>query len=122
MPYYIVFGANQQVPSGQAYGGPPTNAPHTLVWFNAPIGVFRTDTAERACMAAAKKSGAIGTFFAVDGTPWGVELMDVEGATELGGPPNIDDERDRRIHDLERQLDAGRGADGKLTEDAVSNA
>lgn len=47
------------------------------------VGVFEAVSAEAACQAAAKKGGQVGSFFAVEGFPWGVELMDAD-AIEFG--------------------------------------
>ena len=111
MSYYIVFGAEHQLQPGRpiltntGYADGP--GPTMLVWYNAAIGLFKADNAEDACKAAAKKVGKVGTFFACEGYPWGVELMDIEGVSELGGPPSAEDARDRKIRDLERQLGVG---------------
>lgn len=69
-----------------------------------PVAIFRCDTAEQACQAAAKKSAMMGTYFAIEGTPWGVDMIEVEGVEELGVAPPGEDEKDRRIRALERSV------------------
>lgn len=54
-----------------------------LDWSAPPIGVYAGDTADDACKSAAKDHGEMGTFFAVEGYPWGLELMDAP-AKQLG--------------------------------------
>lgn len=105
MPFYIVFAAGRRpIPGAVVMGN--AAVPTGLVWDNQPVGVFRADDAELACRAAARKQGTVGTFFAVDGFAWGVELTDVEGAEELGINTPVDPLANR-IRDLERQLDIG---------------
>lgn len=108
--YYLVFSKRVEPPHPQAQvlsgpGGYPIGpgigevAARTII---SPISIFRADRAEDACQAAAKKVGSMGTYFAIEGTPWGVDLIDTEGTTELGAEPPEDDEKERRIRALER--------------------
>lgn len=52
---------------------------------NSILGVFHAPTAEDACKAAAIKAGFAGTFFAVEGTPWGIDMYESE-VEEYGAP------------------------------------
>lgn len=107
--YWIVFSRIRNENAGQSYGQYPGGAPQ----FFGPIrptfsmsivpAIFRCDTAEQACQAAAKKIGGMGTYFAVEGTPWGVDLLDVEGVSELGDD-ELTDDKERRIRELERTV------------------
>lgn len=49
-----------------------------LVWSSKPIGAYKADSATDACKAAAADVGAVGTFFAVEGVPWGVSMMKID--------------------------------------------
>jgi hypothetical protein len=98
--HYMVFAAGRRYLPGHAAQA-PAMPPIGLVWDSSPIGVFSADSAERACQAAARKHGAAGTFFAIEGYPWGLEMVEVEGVTELG---NETDPQAVRIRDLERQV------------------
>lgn len=54
-----------------------------LDWSGPPLGVFVAADEDGACKAAAKKNQQFGTFFAVEGMPWGLDLLETE-ALELG--------------------------------------
>lgn len=97
MPHYLVFGSSRtkDVTGERRDTG--------LTWWPNPIGVFRADTADDACMKAAQKSGRMATFAAVECHPWGVAIMDVDGAYELG---NELEEADAKIKDTENRLKA----------------
>ena len=87
--YFAVFAMtkHQDQPSFVGYqGGTPrfAQAPRALEWHI--VGVFETDSAEKACQAAAKKAERFGSFFAVEGFPWGIDLLETE-ATEFGADP-----------------------------------
>lgn len=82
--WFMVFSAGRRQQPGTAYAGPSHMAPVTLVWDSAPLGVFRAPSADLACQAAARKGGHAGTFFALEGLPWGLEMTPVDGVTELG--------------------------------------
>lgn len=102
--YFLVFGQEvsegARVFPGAPYPGGGTQiTPDELVVH--PVGIFRADRAEDACQAAAKRSRRMGTFFAVEGTPWGVDLIEVENVEQLG-EVKPDDEKERRIRALER--------------------
>lgn len=97
MAFYIVFGS-QKRPT-DFMGG------KALDWGQPPIGVYSADSAEKACQAAAKDHGQMATYFAVEGTPWGIDMMEAP-ATQLG---RTDSPMDRmakhldRIEELDRQ-------------------
>lgn len=82
----MVFGAHRGQRPGTAVRG--SVFPVELVWDSGALGVFGVedgpDAEGRACRAAARKHGAAGTFFAVEGVPWGVEMMEAPGVSELG--------------------------------------
>jgi hypothetical protein len=46
-------------------------------------GIFDTDDANTACLAAAQETGA-GTCFAVDGVAWGVDTIEADSVRKLG--------------------------------------
>lgn len=98
--WYMVFGAARGQQPGTYVQG--HDYPRVLNWGSGPIGVFHAPDAESACQAAARKSGVVGTFFAVEGFPWGVELTDVSDVTELGEHQMLS-EREIRLRELERQ-------------------
>jgi hypothetical protein len=108
MNYYLVFGMTktQDEPTyvgRSGAGGAPhfIQAPPALVW--NPLGVFTAATAEDACKAAAKKAQRFGSFFAVEGYPWGIDLMDTD-ATEFGAEPLTNLQRaENRSRELERE-------------------
>lgn len=84
MKWYLVFSADRRPIPGHTAYGPIESLPTGLVWASAPVGVFRAGSSQQACQAAAKKQGSIGTFFAVEGEPWGLEMQRVDGVDELG--------------------------------------
>lgn len=83
-----------------------------LVW-SGPVGVFEADKAEHACQAAAKKVGWMGSYFAIDGYPWGVELFEAQ-ATEFGADTELSkmDKLAIRTRELEREAGIHDAADG----------
>lgn len=104
MNYYMVFGSTKRpLMQGGSY----------LDWGQHPIGVYGGDTADDACKAAASDSGVFGTFFAIDGFVWGLEMLSSE-ATQLGRTASAADRLNRhldRLAELEvqkAQLEAGR--------------
>lgn len=100
MEHFMVFaGSRRNLPGYNAQGNQPV--PFGFVWEPEPVGVFRAGDPESACRAAAKKRGHVGTFFAIAGVPWGVEMNPVENVSELGW-----DEEPRAP-----QLGAGAGPD-----------
>jgi hypothetical protein len=115
--YYLVFAAQAdttQDPMPIQTGARSFEYRHhttgRLQWLGSPVGVFKAETAEAACRAAAKRTGTMGTFFAVEGTPWGVSMIGSD-ATELG----VDfeesqsdlDRLERRTRELERSVGIG---------------
>lgn len=107
MPFYIVFGASTQESIAGRSGSKAEDK--RLVWWPNPVGVFRSDTADDACKKAAQKTGRLATFAAVDCTPWGITMLEVDGAYELGDPLEEADakiqETENRLRALERQND-----------------
>jgi hypothetical protein len=74
MNYYMVFGSTKRPLS---FGG------SYLDWHDNAIGVYGADNAEDACKAAAADHGTFGTFFAIVGTVWGLEMLE-SPAKQLG--------------------------------------
>lgn len=112
--FYLVFCAQpetvqdpQPVQTGyQAYEyqHKPTGR---LIWAHGPVGVFRADDAEEACKAASRKIGSMGTFFAVEGFPWGVSMV-VADAEELGTEPlSTLDQLETKSRDMEKTVGIG---------------
>jgi len=66
-------------------------------------GVFAANNAEAACKAAAKKSGRMGNFFAIEGFPWGVEMIDTEDAVEFGGADSMN--KIQKLENRSRELE-----------------
>ena len=87
--YYIVFARTVNQPVGGYPGQPqgPVGAPS----YNMTVvpTLFRAESPEKACQAAARKVGGMGTYFAVEGFPWGVDMMSVEGVSEVGDPAEL---------------------------------
>src|SRR5690242_5190079 len=75
MNYYLVFGSIRR--PTDFMGG------KALDWGQPPIGVYQADSPENACMAAAKDHGQMATYFAVEGIPWGVDMVEAP-ARQLG--------------------------------------
>lgn len=106
MNYYMVFGSEKV----QNY----INGETKLHWSERPIGVYSGETAEEACKAAARDANGFGTFFAVEGFPWGVELL-TQTARRLGSTPSVQellmerfnrlDATDQKIAELTERLD-----------------
>lgn len=111
--FYIVFAA-RSIQSQDPYHGAPQGVPE-LVWSN-PVGVFKADTATQACQAAAKKVGAFGNFFAVEGTPWGLDIYTDDGVQEFGK-----DEIDFTLTDKTRELErsVGMREDGSWNDEVI---
>lgn len=102
--FYIVFGSIKR-PS-DFFGG------KALDWSQPPIGVYQADAPEQACQAAARDHGQMATYFAVGGTPWGVDMMEAP-AQQLGRTENSQDRlnrildrmdaNDRLVEELKKQ-------------------
>lgn len=60
-----------------------------LDWSQPPLGVYGGETPEDACKSAMVDHGRLSTFFAIEGYPWGIALME-EKVNKLGqtGTPN----------------------------------
>lgn len=72
-----------------------------------PQAVFRAHSPEEACKIVAAKTKRLETYFAVEGFPWGVELLHDDDSVELGAELEEDD-LNARMRALERrQLDRG---------------
>lgn len=76
-----------------------------LDWSKGIIGVYQCETVEDAFTAAAKDSNDVGTFFVVEGTPYGVELSDTKHVKKLGGG---DSPQDRLADAMERMEETNR--------------
>jgi hypothetical protein len=103
MPYFLVLEVNDRethAPPGVAVRD------GQLKTFTSPLAVFHADTAEEACRAAAAATHRLTTYFAIEGTPWGVEMIKVDGVREIGASLSEDDEdeKDRRLRELERRV------------------
>lgn len=83
LKYYMVFASRFEQPPGVVHYGPAATRPRQLVWDAGAIGVFRAPSPELACQAAARKVGSVGSFFALEGTPFGVMMNPVDGVDEL---------------------------------------
>lgn len=92
--------------------------PDKLVWSN-PIGVFNAPDAESACRKAANKLGYITNFFAVEGFPWGIGLMEEEEVGEFGIDKVSDvkalNSPETKTREMERSV--GMRADGTWIDD-----
>lgn len=105
MNWYLVFGSTKR--PANFVGG------RKLDWGQPPIGVYQAETPEIACQAAAQDHGSVATMFAVEGTPWGLDMMDRAPAAQLGNTGNILDRMKShldRIDEIEaqrQQLEAG---------------
>lgn len=72
MAYYLVFGSVKRPLMG---GG------KYLDWSSdGPLGVYEAESPDDACKLAAADAANMGTFFAVEGFPWGLELMTPPGS------------------------------------------
>lgn len=89
MPYYMVFGSKKRpVMGGGKY----------LDWVSGgPIGVYMTEKPDQACVAAAKDSNDMGTFFAIEGYIWGMEM--VEAPTAVGDHRNPNQRLERLLEE-----------------------
>lgn len=92
--FYLVFGSTQEInQQGDQY----------LFWgANNPVGVFRGDSPDDACKAAAKRTRRMGTYAAIECNVWGLDLLD-SGAVELGSEAS---EREAKLAEKEAMVDA----------------
>lgn len=100
MPYFFVFQINDRDTSAP----PGTPDRDRLATFVSTVAVFHASSGEEACRAAAAKTKNLRTYFAVEGTPWGVDMLQVEGVVELGAEPPQETELERRTRELERRV------------------
>lgn len=91
--FYIVFGSTRR--PADFFGG------KVLDWSQPPIGVYQAGSPEEACQAAAKDHGQMATYFAVGGTPWGVDMMEAP-AQQLGRTENSQDRLNRILDRMEQ--------------------
>ncbi len=84
MKFFMVFASRRELAPGQVHYGNADQRPRALTWEAGAMGVFRAERAELACQAAARKNGSAGTYFAIEGFPWGLEMNHVDGVEELG--------------------------------------
>lgn len=99
MPYFLVFQIDERTTSSQETAG-------RLKTFASPLAAFHADSGEEACQAAAAATKRLTTYFAIEGTPWGVDMMRVDGTYELGVSITDEDETpaERRLRALERRV------------------
>lgn len=112
MGWFMVWGSKKR-PKGFMGGS-------YLDWSEGPVGAYMADDAAAACQQAAKDSAIFGTFFAVEGYAWGVELMET-GARQLGRREPLEDRlhaaldkldtTDRQIGEAARQYQLPQGDD-----------
>lgn len=91
--FYIVFGSIKR--PADFFGG------KALDWSQPPIGVYQAQTPEDACQAAARDHGQMATYFAVGGTPWGVDMIEAP-AQQLGRTENSQDRMSRILDRMEK--------------------
>lgn len=94
MKHYMVFGSvKRPLGGGGSY----------LDWtsYNNPIGVYEAENPDEACMAAASDIGGMGTFLAVEGNIWGVELLNTK-ANRLGSTRSANDRLAEAMENLEK--------------------
>ena len=91
--FYIVFGSIKR--PADFFGG------KVLDWSQPPIGVYQAATPEQACQAAASDHGQMATYFAVGGTPWGVDMMETP-ARQLGRSENSQDRLNRILDRMDK--------------------
>ena len=87
--HYMVFGSiKRPLVGGGSY----------LDWalVHNPLGVYQGDTPDDACRAAAADTNNMGTFFAIEGTPWGIEMM-AGGSTQFGRKESALERLERRL-------------------------
>ena len=129
MSYYIVFGSIKR--PADFMGG------KRLDWSNPPVGVYEAATPADACQAAASDQGQMATYFAVEGTPWGVDMVEAP-ARQLGRSASpqerMADHLDRieRLDEQRRELEhrqlvearqrAGRGPHEPTREERIAAA
>lgn len=90
----MVFGSRRRpVWGGQSY----------LDW-DGIIGVYSADEPEEACKAAARDSEAFGTYFAIPGVVWGVEILTPE-ATKLGDRKSTSEQATDKLTALLERMD-----------------
>jgi hypothetical protein len=82
MPYYAIFevfdrGDYEGLRVGQM-------RPRGLTRGLAPVSAFQAATPELACQAAARATRSLTSYVAIECTPWGIDVMEADGATELG--------------------------------------
>ena len=116
MKHYIVFAAQPETYQDGYIEGPPRTYVENkrptgrLLWQGQPVGVFRGESAEQACQAAARKAGVIGTFFAIEGFPWGVSLLHTV-AEELTMTDPAEETRLAQLEKRSRKMEREAGID-----------
>lgn len=95
MAYYLVFGSVKR---------PLSNGGSYLDWNQPPIGVYEGESADDACKVAASDHGAMGTYFAVSGFPWGLEMM-TASASRFGSQGSPVERLERKLAEAEARGD-----------------
>ena len=98
MPYYLVFAIDERTTSTRESAG-------ALKTFAAPLAAFHAEGPTQACHAAAAATKRLTTFFAIEGEPWGIDMIRVDGTSELGAPVEPESDVERRLRELERGND-----------------
>jgi len=95
--FFMVFAGTKQSSSSD-------DSDKYIAW-SGPIAVFEADSAEEACQSCAKKVGWMGSYFAIEGFPWGVELFEAP-AREFGADTKLTrrEEMELRTRELERTV------------------
>jgi hypothetical protein len=81
---------------------------HGISWDDA-IGVFKAETPEDACLAAAKKAQSMSTLFAVEGFAWGLDMEADPNTVELGAKKDPMARLEQMGDRIARQLEAVAG-------------
>lgn len=71
------------------------------------IAAFRAADGEKACQAVAAATKKLTNYIAIEGTLWGIDMAQVDGAEELGLEQPEESKLERRIRELERANDIG---------------
>lgn len=96
MKYYMVYAMTKHVD--------PVKMDGSTVNIWTPTGVYGALSAEAACQAAARATQRVGNFFAVEGFPWGVELLEPDAVEFAGGEATKLQQLEIRSRELEKDV------------------